>query len=79
MQARAGGQFRRHVVDGNRNDWSWARVDCYWQPFWATLHWAFPLAALGLLELAAMAATTVAASRPREPAAQPAAHAIAHH
>jgi hypothetical protein len=49
LQALTGGQFRRHIVDGNLNDWSWVRVDFYWQPFWATLHWAFPLAALGLL------------------------------
>ena len=37
------------------------------------------LAAIGLLELVAMVAITVAASRPREPAAHPVAHAVAHH
>ncbi|HEX2323781.1 MAG TPA: hypothetical protein VHQ00_00205, partial [Chloroflexota bacterium] len=44
-----GGQFRRHIVDGNLNDWAWARVDFYWQPFWALLHWAVPLGAVALV------------------------------
>jgi hypothetical protein len=61
LQALTGGQFRRHIVDGNLNDWSWERVDFYWQPFWATLHWVFPLAALGLVLGA------VAAARGRRP------------
>jgi hypothetical protein len=56
LQSLTGGQFWRHIVDGNLNDWDWERVDFYWQPFWATMHWVFPLAALGLL-LGTVAAT----------------------
>lgn len=49
LQSLTAGQFWRHTVDGNLNDWSWARVDYYGRPFWQVLHWSVPLAAMAVL------------------------------
>lgn len=49
LQGLTAGQFWRHTVDGNLNDWSWARVDHYGQPLWQALHWSVPLATFAVL------------------------------
>jgi hypothetical protein len=49
FQAGTGGQFWRHIGEGNLNRWSWATVRHYVEPFWGHIHWTAPVAAAGFL------------------------------
>lgn len=49
LQAATGGQFWRHIGEGNLNRWSWDIFQHYWEPFWRLQHWAFGLAIVGMV------------------------------
>ena len=49
FQIVTGGQFWRHIGDGNLNRWSWDIFFHYWGPFWRLQHWAFGLVGVGIV------------------------------